>query len=100
MDNNFNGSQQPGYGQSIASMVCGICSIVASCFIYGIAGVILGVVALVLYNMTKSLTAGNVNGMAKAGMICGIIGTALGVVSVVLSIVGCIIGSTLGLMFW
>lgn len=66
----------PGQGASVASLVCGILSIVF-CWCYGIVGLILGIVALVMYNGAKNQTGGMPNGMAKAGFICGLIGSIL-----------------------
>ena len=85
---NFNQMPQrtPGHGFSIASMVCGICSIVF-CWCYGIVSIILGIVAIVLFIKAKNLDAGVVNGMAKAGLICGIIGGVLGIIALIYYIV-------------
>ena len=80
------GGNVPGQGVSIASMVCGILSIVF-CWCYGIVGIILGIVALVMYSGAKNQTGGNPNGMAKAGFICGIIGSILSVIYLIYFIV-------------
>ena len=72
----------PGYGSSIGSMVCGICSIVF-CWCYGIVGLILGIVAIALSMRSKNLDGGVTNGMAKAGLVCGIIGTIFGVLYII-----------------
>ena len=68
--------QTPGNGAGIASMVCGILSI-AFCWCYGIVGLILGIVALAMYSKSKRMNGGFVIGMARAGMVCGIIGSIL-----------------------
>lgn len=79
---------QPMGGQvtlpnSTAVLVLGILSIVF-CWCYGIVGIILGVIALVLSGKASTMykenpeayTVGSFNNM-KAGKICGIIGTIL-----------------------
>ena len=68
--------QTPGNGAGIASMVCGILSI-AFCWCYGIVGLIFGIVALAMYSKCKRMNGGFVIGMARAGMVCGIIGSIL-----------------------
>lgn len=79
--NNSVTSNSPGYGYSIGSMVCGICGLI-SCWCYGFPGVILGIVALILYFKSKKMDGGVSNAMAKAGMVCGIISLILGVIYV------------------
>lgn len=70
-------------GKSIASMVCGILSIVWAWFSYAaILGIALGIVAIVLSSGVKN--AGGENGMSKAGFICGLIGTILSGVMLVI----------------
>lgn len=98
--------QQPtqGNGGAIASMVCGILSIVF-CWCYGVVGLVLGIVALVLYNKFKNMNGGVVNGFAKTGFICGIIGSILSAlmlvyVIVVLVMVGEIMSLTASEMFY
>lgn len=76
----------PQNGVSIASMVCGICSIVF-CWCYGIVGIVSGIVAIALYIKAKKDASGVANGMAKAGFICGIIGTALSVIFLIYFII-------------
>ena len=66
----------PGHGAGIASMICGILSIVF-CWCYGIVGLVLGIVALAMYSKSKRMNNGFITGMAKAGMVCGIIGSIL-----------------------
>lgn len=79
--NNMNNKKQ-GQGSSIAAMVCGILGIVF-CWCYGIVGLILSIVALVLYGRAKRLDGGLPSGMAKAGMICGIIGVILSTIALI-----------------
>lgn len=123
MDNNYNGNQQqgnyqsqggyqqpqggyqqpqgggaqktPGNGAAIASMVCGICSIVF-CWCYGVVGLVLGIVALAMWNKSKIMNGGNVLPMAKAGMICGIVGSVLSAVYVVYFIIVCAVWGSVG----
>ena len=64
----------------IASMVTGILSLIF-CFV-PLLGVILGVVAVI-----TARTEGKVEGMAVAGLTCGIIGLCIGVVT--LGVMGC-----------
>lgn len=67
-------------GISIAALVLGICSIVFCCMWY--VSLITGVVAIVLGVKAKKDNAGK-QGMAKAGMICGIVGIVLAVLYIV-----------------
>lgn len=74
----FQSSQQePPAGISIAALILGICSIVFCCFWY--VSLITGIIAIILGVKAKKDNAGK-QGMAKAGMICGIIGLVLAVV--------------------
>lgn len=66
----------PGDGSGVASMVCGILSIVF-CWCYGIVGLPLGIIAIAMYSKSKRMNGGVVIGMARAGMVCGIIGSIL-----------------------
>jgi len=82
MDNNFNPQvpqQVPGKGLAIASLVCGIVA-VASCFfgIYAAAGIVLGIVGIVLSVMAKKqIPAGAPKGAATAGLVLSIIALAI-----------------------
>ena len=71
--NGFGTQELPGKGSAIGSMVCGILGIVMS-FCYGIPGLILSIIALVLYSRSKTMNNGFVDGFGKAGLVCGIIG--------------------------
>lgn len=64
----------------VASMVTGILSLVF-CFV-PVVGVILGIVAVI-----TARAEGKVEGMAVAGLTCGIIGLCIGVVT--LGVTGC-----------
>ena len=77
-------------GYSIASMVCGICSIVF-CWCYGIPGLVLGIVALALAVKVKNDNGGVMDGMAKAGLVCGVIGAVLSALCLVYMIL-CVLG--------
>lgn len=76
---NYNGKALP---YSTAVLVLGICSLVG-CIIYGIPGLICGIIALVLHKKDKAIYNSNpeVYEMSfknsKAGYICAIIGTIL-----------------------
>ncbi len=58
----------PYYGQSLASMICGICSL-------ALLSLPAGIVAVVLAYIAKK--HGNNSNMTKAGLITGIIGSAI-----------------------
>lgn len=58
------------------AMVCGIAS-------FFIGWLVLGIVAIVLANLSKSDTGGKMNTAAKAGYICGWISTILSIVVIV-----------------
>ena len=64
-----------GKNLAVGSLVCGILSLVCIFFGYGaLVGLILGIVAIVLAVNAKN---GFEDGMQKAGLILGIIGTVL-----------------------
>lgn len=63
-------------GKSLASMICGIIGLLTCCC-YGVPGIILGIIAVVLANMAKN-EIGTYDSMAKAGLIMGIIAIVLG----------------------
>jgi len=69
-------------GLAIASMVCGICSLVLSWvpglgFLLGILAIIFGIVAISQTGKDPSLGG---RGMAIAGLVCGIVGMVIWVV--------------------
>ena len=76
-------SNTTNHNQAVASLVLGIIAI-ASCF-FGLGafvGVVCGIIGIVMANKAKS--AGNTEGVCKAGFVCSIVGTAVsGVVLVV-----------------
>lgn len=79
----YNGMQQP-LPNATVSLILGILSIPACCG-YGITGLILGIVAIVLGNKDARLYMANPEmytvasyNNSKAGKICGIIGVVLG----------------------
>ncbi len=67
----------------IASMVCGIVSLVMCCCI-GYLGCIAAVAAIVLFILERTV-AKTKSGMAVAGLVCGIITIAFTVIGLVLS---------------
>ncbi|MBO5042254.1 MAG: hypothetical protein J6D87_04750 [Clostridia bacterium] len=69
----------PYYGQSLASMICGICSI-------PLMSLPAGIVAIVLAYIAKN--HGNNSTMTKAGLITGIIGSAISAVYLVAAFAG------------
>ena len=85
---------------SVAVLVLGILSIVC-CFCYGIIGLALGIIALVLAKKGKQLYEENPSnytdgsfGNLKAGRVCAIIGTILSAVYVAFLVVYVIILGT------
>lgn len=68
----YNGTVQsapaPSKGPAIASMVCGIASLCTA-----FAGVVFGIIALVLSSKFRASNNGRDNGFSTAGKICGII---------------------------
>ena len=82
-------SPQASQGLAIGSLICGIASIVFFCIWW--LSIPLGIVAVVLAVMAKGKIArGEAGGagLAKAGMICGIIGAVISLLLTVLAIVG------------
>lgn len=68
-------------GKEIATLACGIASIVLSCYYVGIAAAI---VALVFSSQAKNV--GYESGMIKAGKICAIVGIVLFAVALIVTI--------------
>lgn len=93
-------SQQQALPNATAVLVLGILSIVA-CWCYGIVGIILGVIALILSGKSKKLydenpgayTEGSYNNL-KAGKICAIIGLSLSALTFIYFIFVIAIGLT------
>ncbi|MBQ8189386.1 MAG: hypothetical protein IJZ44_06375 [Lachnospiraceae bacterium] len=84
--------RQPGEGsgvdgKAVGSLVCGILGILLCCC-YGIPGIILGIIAIVLAIMAKRDNMGTFPGIALAGMICGIVAVVAGAIFIVCMIVG------------
>ncbi len=79
--NSNYGNQRP-LPNATATLVLGICSIVG-CAIYGIPGLICGIIALVLHQKDKKMYQSSPKSYemsfknAKAGFICAVIGTSL-----------------------
>ena len=77
----YQGAMQPTSGKAIASMVLGICSILG-CMAYGLPGFVCGILAIVFHNQAKAQVAEgecapSSMSMAKAGLVCGIVGLTL-----------------------
>lgn len=72
---------EQGKGFSVASLVLGICSILMCCLWY--LGLACGILAIIFAFVYKNKN-GNMNGLCKAGLVCGIIGTVLGGISALL----------------
>ena len=83
--------EQQKLPNSTLILVIGILSI-PSCCCYGVIGLILGIIALVLANKTTKVYAENPEGYTgfqnvKTGKILAIIGIVLAVISIILSII-------------
>lgn len=83
-------SEIPGKGLGIASLICGIVSLVLFCIIYisipaAIAGLITGCMA-----KSKAKAVRQSNGVAVAGIVCSSIGIALCLIFYAIAIVGLI----------
>lgn len=70
---------------AIISMICGILSILLSCFLVGI---LFGIAAIVLGIVSKKQASASVrNPMATAGLATGIIGTALEIIVIIVAMI-------------
>lgn len=104
INNQFGQSQVPN---STAVLVLGILSIVF-CFCYGIVGIILGILAIVLGAKGMAAYKANPNGYAlssfnnlKAGRICGIIGLILSCIYIIFIIIYiAVLGAAFSAMPW
>ena len=83
--NNYNYRPEGNPGLATGSMVCGILSIVLCCC-YGIVGLILGIISIVLALKFKKDNNGILNGQALAVIICAIIGSILSLIMLVYTI--------------
>lgn len=87
-----NSGGQKAIPNATAILVLGIISI-ATCFLYGIPGLVCGIIALAMYKKVKEtyLTNPDVYDAsfknAKAGMICAVIGTILSALMIVYVVV-------------
>ena len=75
-----NNGRRKTYGWSVASLVCGIISLVCCCT--GYAGVILGTLAIIFAIVSRK-NLGYFDGMAVAGLVLGIIGFVLGLALII-----------------
>lgn len=76
--------EQKSLPNATAALVLGIISIVSSCFLFGLIGLVTGIIGLVLGNKDKGLYAATPEGytessmkLSKAGRVCSIIGLIL-----------------------
>ena len=80
--NNSEPEKPSSTGFNIASLVLGILSLIMCCcasdFLFFVP-IILGILAIVFYALAKK--KGGANGMAIAGLVCGIIGVAMSLLS-------------------
>lgn len=82
----------PNSGQAIASLVLGIVSCVLFCLCYGVISIVCGILALVFAKQAETeIAAGRANpagrALAKAGLICGIVGICIAVLYLIAMIV-------------
>ena len=70
-------------GMAITSMILGIVAVLGGCFCFGILGYGCGIAAIIL---SRPGAQSQQPGMAKAGLICGIIGVVFGLLSLVIGI--------------
>lgn len=89
--------RQPGEGggvdgKAVASLICGIVGILLCCC-YGLPGVILGVVAIVLAVLSKKDNMDTFPGLAIGGLICGVIAIVAGVTFIGIMIYSVVVGS-------
>ena len=76
------GESNTAQGKAIASLVCGIASVLLCCC-FGIFSVILGIIAVVLGILSGRDNGGSIPGMAIAGIACGSTGALMGIVYVI-----------------
>jgi hypothetical protein len=112
----FQQTSQPTQGQmtlpnSTSVLVMGIISI-ATCWCYGIPGIVLGIISIVMGNKAKKLYADNSEQYSlssfknmKAGYICGIIGLCLSAfylvfIIIYLIIIGAALSTAFSTMPW
>ena len=74
-------------GWAIASLVFGILSILTCCC-FGIPGIVMGIVAIVLAFISRHENGSRMPSMAIAGMICGIIGILLSISFIAMMLLG------------
>lgn len=81
-NNNQNFHQVKSLPNATAVLVLGILSIV-TCWTYGVIGLVLGIIALVLHKKDKEMYNANPNGFeasfknSQAGNVCAIIGVSM-----------------------
>ncbi len=71
----------PGKGEALSSLICGICSVA------GLFNIVTGILAIIFSVNYRKTGDGSNEGKVKAGKICGIVGLSLGVASKVLGII-------------
>lgn len=79
------GESNSANGKAVASLVCGIFSLLLCCC-YGVPAIILGIIAIVLAVLSKKDNMGQMPGMAVAGLVLGIIGIVMGVIYILVLI--------------
>ncbi|XOV68070.1 MAG: CCC motif membrane protein [Fluviicola sp.] len=100
---NYGGAQE-NLPNAVAILVLGIISIV-SCWLYGIIGLICGVIALSLFSKDKQLYRANPEKyqnsykLANAGFICAIVGASLSALYLIFAIVVLMGAASMGSRF-
>lgn len=74
-------------GKAIASLICGVFSLVTCCC-YGITSLVFGTIAIILAVLSRKDNMGQMPGLAVAGLILGIIGVISGFGYIGLLIIG------------
>lgn len=84
---------KPNLPNATTALVCGIVSIPVGCCLYGIPGLVLGIIAILKGNKMIRLFEQNPNiytessyKNAKAGRICGIVGLCIAGLSLIISV--------------
>ncbi len=80
----YGEEKKQGVGFAIASLVLGICSLLCCCLWY--VSLACGALAVAFAIINKK-HAGEMNGMALAGLVCGIVGAVIGIMIFAYSLV-------------
>lgn len=86
------GEDNSADGFAIASLVCGILSLITCCC-YGIGGIVFGTAAIVLACIAARRNMGRMPGLAIAGLVCGILGVVFGLIYLLIILLGVMWGT-------